>query len=176
MRVLAGRIEDVLAGRAVELADRGARLHRIRHEAVVNQVELDDPGRLADRGLDRGGIAEMPVVADIARRLRPDLRRARLQRRDDFDDRRLDGVIDGDLLGGVARLPEAVGDDDRHRVADMAHTVDRQHRMRRLLHRRAVFRIDQPAARQATNSVGGHVGTGKYRDDARLGGRTACID
>jgi hypothetical protein len=142
MRVLAGRIKNMLAGRAVEFANRGARLHRIRDEAVVDQVELDDPGRLADRGLDRRGIAQMPVVTDIARRFRPHLRRARLQRRDDVDDRRLDGVIDGDVLGGVARLSEAVGDDDRDGVADMAHAVDRQHRMRRLLHRRAVLGID----------------------------------
>ena len=48
MRVLARRVERVFAGRAVELADRGARLHRIGDEAVVGEVELDDPRRLGD--------------------------------------------------------------------------------------------------------------------------------
>ena len=71
MRVLAGRIERVLAGRAVVFPDRGARLHRIGDKPVVDEVELDDFGGLADRGLDRGRITQMPVVADIARRLRP---------------------------------------------------------------------------------------------------------
>jgi hypothetical protein len=166
MRVLAGRVERVLAGGAVEFADRGARLHRIRHEPVVDEVELDDPGRPADGGIDRGGVAQMPVVADIAGRLGPDLRRAGLQRGDDIDDRRLDCVVDDDLLGRVARRCQAVGDDHRDRVADMADTLDRQHRMRRLLHRRAVLRIDQPAAGQAADPLGRQVLAGEHRDDA----------
>jgi hypothetical protein len=176
MRVLAGRIKRVLAGRAVVFADRGARLHRVGDEPVVDEVELDDARRLADRCLDRGGIAELPVVADIAGRLRPDLRRAGLQRRDDVDDRRLDRVIDRDLLSGVARLRQAVGDDHGHRVADMAHAVNREHRMRRLLHRRAVLRIDQPAAGQAADLVLGHVLAGVDGNDPRRLGRRARVD
>ena len=149
MRVLARRIERVFVGRAVELADRGARLHRVRHEPVVDEVELDDPRGPGDRGIDRGLVAQMPVVADIAGRLlRPHLRRAGFQRLGRIDDGRLDGVIDVDLLGGVARLAEALGDHDRDRVADMAHPVDREHRMRRLGHRRAVLRM-RPASRTA---------------------------
>ncbi len=125
MRVLAGRVERVFAGGPVELADRRARLHRIGNEPVVDEVELDDPGRLGERGIDRGAVAQMPVVADIAGRLAPHLRRAGLQRRGRIDDRRLDRIVDRDLLGGVARLSEALGDDDGDRVADMAHPLDR---------------------------------------------------
>ena len=66
MRVLARRVERVFAGRAVELADRGARLHRVGDEPVVGEVELDDPRRLGKRRVDRGEIAEMPVVAEVA--------------------------------------------------------------------------------------------------------------
>src|SRR5712671_4363877 len=58
----------------------------------------------------------------------------------------------------------------------MAHPVDRQHRMRRLLHRRAVFRIDQPAAGQAADAVLGHVLPGEYGDDAGSRGRAARVD
>jgi len=38
MRVLARRVERVLAGRTIELTDRRARLHRIGDEAVVGEV------------------------------------------------------------------------------------------------------------------------------------------
>src|SRR5215467_4896301 len=74
MRVLARRVERVLAGRAVELADRRARLHRVGDEAVVGEVELDEPRSLGESGLDRGEIAELPVVAEITRRLVANLR------------------------------------------------------------------------------------------------------
>src|SRR5437763_3282665 len=176
MRVLAGRVERMLAGRAVVFADRGARLHRIGDEAVVDQVELDDLGGLADCGLHRGGIAQMPIVADIARRLRPDLRRTRLQCRDNIDDRRLDGVIDRDFLGAVARLSQGLGDNDRDGIADMTNAIDREHRMQRLLHWRAVFRGNQPAAGQAANLILGHVLAGEDGDDAGRRGRAARVD
>jgi len=146
VRVLAGRIERVLAGRAVEIADGGARFHRVGDEAVVDEVELDDTRRLGERRVDHRRVAEMPVVADIARDFREYLRRAGLHRLGDIGDRGLDGVIDRDQLGRVARLRQAVGDDDRDRVADMAHLAVRQHRVRRLLHRRAVLRMNLPAA------------------------------
>ena len=176
VRVLAGRIERVLAGRAVELADRGARLHRVRHEPVVDEVELDDPRRLGDRGIDRGRIAEVPVVADIAGRLvgqtcgAPGFSASAASTTAGST-----RVVDRDLLGGVARLPEALGDHHRDRIADMAHPVDGEHRMRRLLHRRAVLRIDQPAAGQPADAVGRHVLAGEDGDDAgRRGARRWC--
>ena len=58
----------------------------------------------------------------------------------------------------------------------MTDAVDRQHRMRRFLHRRSVFRRDQPAAGQAADIVLGHIRAGEHRDDARRGGRAARID
>ena len=160
VRVLAGREERVLAGGAVELADRGARLHRVGDEAVVDEVEPHHPRRPADRRVDRREIAQMPVVAEVARRLVAHLRRAGLQRRGRVDDRGLLGIVDADQLGRVARLRQGVGDDDRDRVADMAHPVGRQHRMRRLDHRRAVLRMDEPAAGQPADAVGREVGGG----------------
>jgi hypothetical protein len=96
VRVLARRIERVFAGRAIELTDRGARLHRVRDEPVVGEVEFDDPGRLGKGSLDCGEIAELPVVADIPRRLRIHLRRGWLERRDRVDRGGLFGVIDID--------------------------------------------------------------------------------
>ncbi len=153
MRVLARREERVFAGGAVEIADRGARLHRVGHQPVVDKVEFDDPHGLCHRRLDSGGIADMPVITNIARHFGEHQRRAGLQRLGDIGDRRLDGVIDRDEFRRVARLREAVGDDDRDRIADMAHAAARQHRMRRLLHRRTVFRVNLPAAGKAADAV-----------------------
>ena len=175
MRVLARRIERVVAGGAVEFADRGARLHRVRNEPVVDEVELDDARRLGEGGIDRGEVAEAPVVAKIARHIGKDLRRARLQRLAGIDDRRLLDIVDLDLVGRLARLLEGLGDDDRDRVADMAHMVGRERRVRRLGHRRAVFRMDLPAAGQPADAIGGHVLAGEDRDDAgRLLPRRRC--
>jgi len=58
----------------------------------------------------------------------------------------------------------------------MAHASTREHRMRRLLHRRAVLRIDQPAAGQPADIVGRHVFAGEHRDDTRCGCRGGGID
>ena len=80
MRVLARRVERVLAGRAVKLADRGARLHRVRDEPVVDEVELDDVRRLGEGRFDRGESPMLPVVAEVARHIGKDLRRPRFQR------------------------------------------------------------------------------------------------
>ena len=81
MRVLAGRVERVLAGRAVEIADRGARLHGVGNEAVVDEVELGDMRRLGEGGIDRRLVADMPVVAEIAGRLGQTCGAPGLQRR-----------------------------------------------------------------------------------------------
>ena len=108
MRVLARRVERVFAGRAVELADRGARLHRVGDQPVVDEVELDDPRRLGERGIDRGQVAEVPVVAEVARRprRRPAARPASAPRPASTTAGSL-GVVDLDQLGRVARLRQA---------------------------------------------------------------------
>jgi len=176
VRVLARRVQRVFAGRAVELADRRAWLHRIGDEAVVGKVELDDPRRPGKGSLDGGEIAELPVVAEIARRLAVDLWRARLQRRDRFDGGRLLDIIDIHQLGRVAGLSQRFGDDHRHLVADIADPVDSQHRVRRLGHRRTVLGVDLPAARQTADTVGHHVLAGVYGDDARRPLRRRGVD
>ena len=157
MRVLAGRKERVVAGGAVVFADRRARLHRVGHEPIVDEVELDDPRRLGKSGIDRGEVAQMPVVAEIARRFGEDLRCARLERLGRVDDGGLLDIIDAQLFGGLAGLRQGLGDDYRDRVADMPHAVDSERRVRRLGHRRAVFRMNLPAAGQPADAVGRHV-------------------
>ena len=72
----------------VVFRDRRARLHRVRHQPVVGEFERHHIGGLAEGVLDRGLVAERPVVDHIARRFRMQLRRARLDRRANIGDRR----------------------------------------------------------------------------------------
>jgi hypothetical protein len=160
MRVLAGRKERVITGGAVVFADRGTRLHRVGHEPVVYKVELDDPRRLGKSSIDRGQVAQMPVVAEIARRFGEDLRCARRQRFGRVDDGGLLDIIDAQLFGGLAGLSQGFGDDHRDRVADVPHAVAGERRVRWLSHRRAVFRMDLPATGQPADAVGRHVAAG----------------
>ena len=69
-----------------------------------------------------------------------------------------------------------LGDHHRDRIADMAHLADRDHRMRRLRHRRAVLVVDLPAARQPADIVGRHVGAGEHRHHARRLRRRRGVD
>ena len=103
VRILRGVPQRERAGAGIVIADRGARLDRVRHQAVVDDVELGDVlGRL-ERGIDRLGVAEMPLVDRVVGRDVVDLRRAGLLRRRGIGDRGQHRVIDFDFLGGVAR-------------------------------------------------------------------------
>ena len=64
------------AGAGIVFADRGARLDGVRHQPIVDDVELGDVLRRLERGLDRFGVAEMPLIDGVVRRDVVDLRRA----------------------------------------------------------------------------------------------------
>ena len=84
MRVLRRIPQREGAGAGIVFADRGARLDRVRHQAVVDDVELGDVlGRL-ERRIDRFGVAEMPLIDRVVwRRPRESAaRRASARRRD----------------------------------------------------------------------------------------------
>ena len=66
VRVLARRPQRVvLLGRIVD-AERGARLHGVRDEAVVDDVELRHVLRLGESRVGRRAVAELPVVDEVA--------------------------------------------------------------------------------------------------------------
>ena len=176
MRVLAGGIERVVARTAVVFADRRARLHRVGDQAVVDQVELGDQLGFGEGGVDRGLVADLPLVAGVGRRLVEQLGGSRLHRIGRFDRRRQHAVVDLDQLGRVLGLVARLGDDDRDRVADMAHLAPGQHRVRRLDHGLAMLVGDQPAAGQAADPGGRQIGAGEDRDDAGCRQRLRRVD
>jgi hypothetical protein len=133
--------------------DRRTWLHRVRHQPVVDQFHGHDIGGLAKGFLDRGVVADMPVVNHITRRFRVKLRRARLQRRANVGDDRQFLVVDHHGFGRVLGLVLGFGDHDRDRLADEAHGLRRHRRPRAHLHPGAVLGGDGPAADQIADLV-----------------------
>ncbi len=85
-------------------------------------------------------------------------------------------VIDLDPLGGVLRLRQRLGDDDRDRIADVVRLAMGDRRVRRHLHLRAVLGGDHPAADEIADLVGGKLGAGEHREHARHGGGRLGVD
>jgi len=166
MRVLARRVERVAARTLVIFADGRARLHRVRDQTIIDEVELHHLRRLGESRLRLRLVAEFPLEAGVVRRFGMNLRRSRgLTRRERHGGRQF-LIIDVDHLGGGFRLCLRLGDDHRDVVADIAHRVEREHGMRADLHRRAVLGMHGPAADQSAELVGGDVLAGEDRDDA----------
>ena len=117
-----------------------------------------------ERGVDRRLVADRPLVAHVARRVVVN-RRVRLRRLRRIDDRRQHLVIDFDQLGGVLRLLQRLGDDDRDLVADVAHLALRQQRMLgSFIGVPSVLVMSQPHGRPPTPR---EVGAGVDRDARR---------
>ena len=112
---------------SVPFGGGAARLHRVRHHPVVDELEPGACARPRRRSrVDLGLVAEGPVVGEVLRRLGMDRRPA------DRRSRRAPAVVEiaGDQLGGVERGRPGLGDDHRDRLADVADAVVGQHRPR----------------------------------------------
>ena len=176
VRELARRPQgEVLAGRVV-FGDRGARLHRVADEAVVDEADARDMRRFGECRRGRLGVAALPIEAGVVRDLVEDRRRARPDRVEHADDGGQRLVLHLDRFDRLAGLLQCIGDDKGDRVADAAHLADGECGVGRLLHRRAVDIGDPPAARDAADIVGGEVGAGEDGDDARHRGSRRGID
>ena len=123
MRVLTGGVERVFAGRPVVIADRRARLHGIRGQALVDDVDLGDVVRLGKGCVDRRLVAEMPVETGVVLGIRPHLRGTGLVGICRRDDRRQFLIGDVDRFRRVPRLRQRLADDQSNLVANMSHAV-----------------------------------------------------
>ena len=123
-RPLEIRPDRVAVGRGLELRDRAIGLHRGRGVAREGPVQPDDAVGLRERRF-RVAVAEAAMVDDVGADRLVQQRRVVAHRRLQVDDRRQRPVLDLDrlerVLGGVAVL----GRDQRHRLAGVAHLVDR---------------------------------------------------
>ena len=127
-------------------------------------------------GFRRRLVAEMKIEHGVIRRNVVHLRRAGFGGAGGVHLRGQYAIVHHDLLGGFARLCQSVGDDNRDMVADVAHLALGEGRMRPGLHRRAVFRVNHPAADQPADLVGGEIVTGKNAMHARHFARHAGVD
>ena len=152
VRVLAGGVERVVVHARVVVADRGARLHGVGDQAVVDEVDLRHMRRRLEGGIGRGLVADRPVEDAVVGRLVVDLRLVAHGLRH-VDDMRQHVVVDLHGGGGGLGLVLRLGDDDGDVVADVAHLADGEDRMRPGLHRRAVLGVDHPAADEAADLV-----------------------
>ena len=168
MRVLAGGVQREVAGGGVEVADRGARLHGVRDQAVVGQVELHDLCGAGEHAVHHRLVADVPVVAEVAGDVVVHLGRARGDGVRQARDRRQVGVVDRRSApprpsppACVSAITTATGS-PTWRTLPTASTG-----CARLGHRRAVLVVDLPAAGQAADALGRHVGAGEHRAPRR---------
>ena len=176
MRKLGRCIERVIAGRRLVLRQCRPRFHCVGHQSVIDEIDLGDVMGSRKGGVGRRCIADRPIATEIAWDILIELRCAGHHCRDDFGHRRQNAVMDVNALGSVASGFDAISDDHRHRIADVAHLALRQQRVRRLLHRRAVLPRDAPGAWHAIKLVLRDVLAGEDRSNAGARQRLDLFD
>ena len=165
MWVLGRGEERVLARRAIEIRNRRAGLHRVGDQPVVDQVDGDDMVCRSEGRVDGILFADLPIEAAIVWHVVMH-ERATGKGGVHIDDSRQYAVVDFDEFAGITCGVARGGDNDRHLVADIAHFLVRQGRVPRLHHRRAILTVDLPAARNAPDTIGRHIGAREDSDDA----------
>jgi hypothetical protein len=143
--------------------DRRPRLDRCRHEAVVDELDLDDVGRADKSRCDGIPVSPLKSETEVSRSFVPDRGRAGQQRRRSLDDRVERPVFDRNPLGGVTRPIAAFGHHQRHRIADMTHPPPRQRITRRHDHR--IDRADLRDAGEGTDTVRPQIALGEDPED-----------
>jgi hypothetical protein len=143
--------------------DRRPRLDRCRHEAVVDELDLDDVGRADKSRCDGIPVSPLKSETEVSRSFVPDRGRAGQQRRRSLDDRVERPVFDRNPLGGVTRPIAAFGHHQRRRIVDMAHPPARQGIARRHDHR--IDRTDLRDAGEGTNIVRPQIAIGEDPED-----------
>ena len=127
---------DVDVDAALAVGNRDARLRP--EERLILAAELVDAldrdvafdVRVAVPDHDRADDVRPRVVAVAVARRRPvGMERLLLGRALGIDDELERLVLDDDRLGGAARLLGMLGGDERHRLAEVADAVDREHRL-----------------------------------------------
>ena len=155
VRVLAGRRQLVIPSAGEILADRGARLHRVGHQTVVDQFQRGDMGCSLEGGVHGGAVVfdPAPIVALVVGNLVMHAVRRICQSLGHVDDRGqfFDVGIIGQLLGRVLGLLVGLGHHGGIGIAHMAHFAMGQHGALRLAHRFAIARLDKPTRRVAAH-------------------------
>ena len=137
--------------------DRAARLERHRIQPLVVQFDASDV-----RGFGEGFLGSLLVPissfrGDIAACLLPQKRCARLDCLARIHDTRQLLILDAGELGGILCLRARLGNDRRHRLADIEHLAFGERRARRRGHGRAVGALEKRRKRDVLYPVGAQV-------------------
>ena len=85
-------------------------------------------------------------------------------------------VLDRDQLGRVLRLVQGLGDDEGDRIADIAHPLLRQQRLRADKGRRAVLLAARDQRPQRAEAAPLELGAGQHREHPGRGARLLGVD
>ena len=181
VRRLAAGAQRVAASGRVVIANRGTRLHERNDRPRIVDLQLDDMRRRVQTFRDGVPVSRLPLERTVARQLRPEQRRTRGQCSIDLGDRRHGPPVHRDQFGGIARRQRALGDDQSDRLADVAHTLDRQGILLSQRHLGAIGiehfegRSSGPR-RKRTDAGGTKIFAGVNRQDARGVARGFGVD
>ncbi len=125
---LHGGAQAVTVLEGIVIADTAAVLHRVAGHPVDAHPVADNVGGAGNRGLCRRRVAALEGVGFVARVLLPQRRRAVGQRIVQRGQNRQIAEFSDDQLGGILCLVQRLGDDERHRLADVTHPALRQQR------------------------------------------------
>ena len=176
VRVLEVGIERVAILARVVIAERPARFDELRVHAGDDVAPPYDMRRAREGGIGRRPVAHLEHVGDVVGAFVPDGRAAGVGCRGRRGDRGQRIVVDRDQFGGVLRLRGGLGDDQRDRVADVAHAAAREAGVRRREHRRAVGAFALKRHRRRAETVRGDVVAGEDRKHAGRCDRSYGID
>ncbi|MGY3074627.1 hypothetical protein ACVWZZ_000998 [Bradyrhizobium sp. LM6.10] len=131
MAALAADRQRQMVALGVVFAHGSACLHEARDHTRIDNRDFGDRMRLGKHCFGRGLVADRDVEQHIAGLVRPDLRRALLDGVDDAGHRRQRAPFDLDRLDRVAGLVDGLSHDEGDGIADMAHLVLGEDRVRR---------------------------------------------
>ena len=165
VRILVGHIQGVFVVGAAVRTNRSARLHRVGHQAVVDQVEFGNVRCFGKRSVNLCFVTNRPFVAMV---VRSDFVQSRgFGGIAHIYDRRQNVVFDVNQLSGVTRLLQSFSDHHGDVVADIAHLALGQDGVSGFFHRLAAGVGNQPTARQSIDAVACDVFAIKNTDHAR---------
>ena len=130
----AGTGEQQMVAAVVVLADGATGFQSGDDDAVVHQLQFDDVGRCADGCLHSRRVSLLEPIRHVAGRLLPDLYGVGAHRGGAIDDGWQGLPIHHDLFRRITRGVTRLGDDERHRIADVTRSFGREGMARRRDH------------------------------------------
>ena len=169
-------MQQIAPGVGIERRDTRTRLHRIGHQTLAVSAHLGDIARLGKRGRSGGLITMLVGERQIAGDTGMHQRRARCHRVGPGHHGGRRFVFNLDQIGCVLRQGSRLSHHERHRLADVTHTLMREHRKVRLLHHLAVFVFGGNAADHALVTGALNISVSEHRLDTRQRQRRRGID